>query len=257
MDRATLLSSELECLIQTQYNLNGWYLFRKQFVDTLLELNDFLNFESEDENFQRFNFYAKQVYFHLPYTFEAWNQLLEKGYYLESASLLRNFFENLVKLTYFQSHPNELRRHLVAETSKNRVLFKTMFDAIFPGLYEHVYIKQLSEFTHGGLGSGLFRSRQIPPNKTAWIHGNLFSEFYSSYLVNLVTPVILIYVLKIPFFFPNFNSIVSNRLKDNLKDSKEWLLKAYNAQKTEFPKYMEYAKLMDKVINEGEIIWQK
>ena len=90
--------------------------------------------------------------------------LWERGHYIECVSVNRHLAESLVQLRYFVNRKAELGAHLLATSSRNRVPFKTMFEAVSPGLYDAQY-SHASSVAHSGMGMSVF-SKWLPPDET-------------------------------------------------------------------------------------------
>lgn len=247
MNIFNLRETESATIRDTKKNLNGWFIFREELINTYFLLNHFFEL-NQNRNTDIFYYHCRQVYFNLPYSLEALNIIFDRGYYLESSALLRNFYENLIKLLYLKNNPESVSKHLIPENSKDRQQFKTMFDFCSKGLYEYIYKNQLSEFAHGGIGASTFRTKLIPPNFTEWILGNYWNEVHATYIVNQLVPILYAFTLHIPYIFPDYDENNNLKIEQDRNKHLDWLEKCYQSQKSSFPEYQKYSDLMDQII---------
>jgi hypothetical protein len=226
------IESEAVTQETTYKNFNGLLSKYPKILDALFEINYFIGKANEVESLEGY-FYA--IGFHIlkrfPYTARATCMLIEKGFYYEVISLIRNLYESFIQLRYFHNHPDMIRSHII----DHRIKFRTMFDEIAPGFYVEIYGKQLSEFTHSGFSSAIFRTNYTSPDVGETTMGNKFDKIYCTYSVNLIVPILLGVLNFVPVFFPQYLSLVPNDTEIKRKESIEWLSKAIKDHIAEKP----------------------
>ena len=120
----------------TDQRLHGWLTKYPDFLDALFECAYYTGnpdvIESPEGFFHSF---AHNILLRFPYTVRATCLLIEKGFYFESVSLVRNLYEALFQLRYFNNHKDLLKSHVV----ERRVKFKVMFETVAPGFYKTHY----------------------------------------------------------------------------------------------------------------------
>ncbi|MCL4400218.1 hypothetical protein M1506_02990 [Patescibacteria group bacterium] len=150
------------------------------------------------------------------FTFRACFVLWERGYYLEATILSRNLIEVLVRMHYFNHHPDILKTETESlgrpETREKRgTSFKTMFDEIFPGYY-HQYKWMFSHFAHGGTGSLIFKADTKSRPKVEVDMGLIFNEDRASGLLNNLSVFVLGYLR----FYKKLYPEVTNSLDEGI-----------------------------------------
>ncbi len=147
----------------------------------------------------------------LPYTIRASSILMERGFYLESALLVRNILEVFVQLRFFNNHREKLNDYVL---KKKRIPLKIMFDEFSTKLYSKVYFV-LSEAAHGNFGSAVFRTNYKPTNLGTIIMGSIYNEIFSNFLLNQLIPLIYGILNFIPVFFNQYNDLVPSIIDSN------------------------------------------
>lgn len=127
------------------------------------------------------------------YTFNAATRLMSLGYYFEGQVLLRTLVEILVKLRYFDKHPEEVDElPSLAAGKKGSITWRRMFDDVWPGYYDEY--SNLSYEAHGGVGANVYKLEHDANGGRALIMGLKYSEFWASAFINQVTPLLLGYL---------------------------------------------------------------
>lgn len=140
----------------------------------------------------------------LPYSVRAVTILLERGFYLESALIVRHILEVFVQLRFFNKYKNRLNKYVL---KKDKITLKTMFSEFNLELYSKMYYA-LSEAAHGGFGSTVYRTIYQSPIEGRTIMGSEYNEMFSNYLLNQLAPLIYGILNFIPLFFGQYNNLV-------------------------------------------------
>jgi hypothetical protein len=138
----------------TRQKMAVWLSTYPSLLDTLFEVAYFIG-TAEDATSPEGHYYSlgREILVQLPYTIRATCILVEKGFYFEAISLVRNLFEAFIQLRYFHKHQKKINAHVMERAVK----FITMFEEIAPGFYKKIYGEQLSVFAHGRFASSIFR----------------------------------------------------------------------------------------------------
>jgi len=178
-------------------------------TDFFIHLTTLIKGEEENlkSDIMNFEYLASMHYYQASYSFTAVYSLWKRGYYYESAILLRCILESLVVMHYFEARKDKIESYF-KEPSKFRI--KDIFCSCAPGLYEHTYT-QLSDFTHGGLSKDLFRTEKIDVSSRKVIIGSEYSDFKASYVANIYNALLLGYYLYYPNCFSRVDAIHSDQ----------------------------------------------
>lgn len=235
------LQSESTTQKTTQGKINGWLSNYPKLLDALFEIAYFTGKANELESPEG-DFYAfgHHILLRFPYTIRATCVLIEKGFYFEAVSLVRNLYESFFQLRYFHKHQDKIMAHV----TKYRVKFKPMFEEIAPGYYDEIYGKQLSEFARGGFASLLFRVKYISADAGETIMGNKYDEIECTYLLNQIVPILYGILNYVPVLFPQYLPLVPKSTESKRKESIAWLEKAMSDHIADRP---ESKKLYDLV----------
>jgi hypothetical protein len=205
---------------ETIDRLYGWLSHYPDILDVLFESAYFTGTPQDVESPEGYyHALSHNMLLRFPYTVRAICLILEKGFYYEAISLVRNLFESFIQLRYFHRHPDQVKDHVLTR----RIKFKVMFEEIAPGFYADMYGRLLSEFAHSGLGSSLFRVRYSSPTVGVTTMGSQYNESHFSYSSNQL--VVLLYgVLNyLPEFFPQYRTLVLESTETKRKQSLSWL----------------------------------
>jgi hypothetical protein len=148
--------------------------------------------------------FAHTHYLKIPYSLRAIMILLTKGYYAESALLVRNLFEALVQLRYFCQNKDKLNNHVVGV---NRVRIRQMLDEYSDNLYSTVY-KALSTIAHAEFGSSVFRTNYTSPEDGETIMGSVYNKQFYYFITNQLTAITYGLLNYIHIFFNHYDSLV-------------------------------------------------
>jgi len=215
------LLSEEETQELTASKISGWLLNYPKHLDALFEVSYFLGQAKEVESSEGYFYTIGQgALIRLPYTIRAACLLIEKGFYFEAVSLVRNLYESLFQLRYFHKYPDKIKSHIMG---KPRIRFKVMFEEIAPGFYEQEYGNALSEFAHGGATSSIFRTKYTSPAKGVTTMGSQYNEEGCSFSLNQIVAILFGILNYVPIFFPQYVSLVPPETEKKRKDSLAWL----------------------------------
>ena len=147
----------------------------------------------------------------LPYTIRAGSILIERGFYLESAVIVRNILEVFVQLRYFNKYRGKLNEYVL---KKKKIPLKTMFDEFNTELYSKMYFL-LCEAAHGNFGSSIFRTNYKSANEGTTIMGSIYNEVFSNYILNQLIPLTYGILNFIPVFFKQYKGLVPSNIESN------------------------------------------
>lgn len=153
---AVVLESGESVRVQTESALAGIRQRTEPAINCLLQLVECTGSQSEQEDARASEWWAQATYLSAGHTSVALGDMLHRGFYLESAILLRHLTELLVQVRYFERHTKVVLQHLSAKRSRDRVKFQSMFDEVAPGYYR-TYYSLASSMAHGGVGSTMLR----------------------------------------------------------------------------------------------------
>lgn len=238
-----VFNKELNTLFNTDQRMGGAVDIFEEAIDFFIYLTTLI--KGEDENLKsdiiNFEYLASMHYYQAPYSFTAVYSLWKRGYYYESAIVLRNLLEGLVVIHYFEDRKDKIESYF-KEPLKYRI--KDMFNTCAPGLYDHTYM-QLSDFAHGGLSKELFRTEKEDMKDRKVIIGSEYSDFKASYVANIYNALMLGYYIYYPKCFSRFDVIYSDQeimaeYQINISNMKS----AIESHKKSFPQSKEwYEKL--------------
>ena len=187
--------------------------------------------------------YCWEQYYLTPYTMNACFLLLSRGYYAESAILLRRVLEVLVKMKYLQKHKEEVEKVWLNRKDAPRI--KRMFEEVCPNYYDEIYGKPLSGFVHGGASASLFKrdlaKRQVDT-------GLVYNEDGAAYIVNQFIVYALGYFNLFPTLFSEGFAQVDQKKKLQYLQAKQWCLEAISAHKKSRPKSIEWYRLAEQLL---------
>jgi len=100
-----LLQTESETIKISHDKHPGWFNYYNNLIDCLFHTVYYIGEEKEVESDEGYYMaFAHNQLLKLPYTVRAVTILTERGFYLESAQLVRHLLEVLVQLRYFNKH---------------------------------------------------------------------------------------------------------------------------------------------------------
>ena len=185
-------------------------------INLLFRLSYFFPKEYEtDSDEHHFGTFAFFTYTRLPYDCEVTRDLWLKGYYSQSIVLLRRILESFVAVRYFSHHKSRIKRHLYAQSQKDRVQFKVMFEFFAPGAYEELYAKCLCGVAHGGLSNIIFQGDFDPSRPGRMNMGTAYSARYSSYTINQLLAYCLGYIALANLIVPNLEDRFPKHVRNN------------------------------------------
>jgi hypothetical protein len=153
---AVVLESSERVRVLTENALAGIRQRTEPAINCLLRLVECTGPQSEGEDARAYEWWAQATYLSAGHTSVALGEMLHRGFYLESAILLRHLTELLVQVRYFEHHTQRVLQHLSAKRAKDRVKFQSMFDEVAPGYYR-TYYSLASGMAHGGVASTMLR----------------------------------------------------------------------------------------------------
>ena len=220
-----LLKTESETIKTSNQKHSAWFNYYNKLIDCLFHVVYFVgeekDVESDDGYFMAF---AHSQFLKLPYTIRAISILLEKGYYLESALIVRNVLEVFVQLRYFNEHREKLNGHVM---KKQKIRLKTMFNEFNPELYTKMYFA-LSDAAHGGFGSTVYRTTYKSATEGSTIMGSTYNDMFSNYILNQLIPLTYGIINYIPLFFRQYKDLVITKIESNRKSVLNELKKIMN-----------------------------
>jgi len=239
------VASEDKTQETTRGKIKNWIFNYPKLLDALFEVAYFTGMAKKIESPEG-DFYAfgHHILLRFPYTIRATCVLIEKGFYFESLSLVRNLYESFFQLRYFHKHQDKITNHV----TNRRIKFKTMFEEIAPGYYDEIYGKQLSEFAHGGFSSLLFRSHYDSPDSGKILMGNQYEERGCTYSLNQVVPILYGILNYIPILFPQYPKLVQESTEKKRKESIDWLERSMNIHMDSKPSSKKFYDLVSPLI---------
>jgi hypothetical protein len=223
MDYTYLRETEEKTAVDTHSHVNGWFTNYSMFLDSLFESVYFIGTAKETESDEGLYYaFAQHILIRFPYTVRATCLLIEKGFYFEATSLVRNLYESLFQIRFFHQHQDLINAHVLGK----RIRFKTMFEEISPGFYDVFYGKQLSEFAHSGFASLMFRTKYDSATSGNTLMGNAYDEFGASFSLNHLVVLVYGFLNYIPLLFPQYKTLVPEPTEKKRIASLAWLKKA-------------------------------
>ncbi len=239
-----LLKTETETIKVSNDRHPAWFNYYEELIDTLFQLAYYVgeekDVESDDGYFMAF---AHNQLLKLPYTVRAASILIEKGFYLESALLVRHILEVLIQLRFFNKYKERLNKYVLR---KERITLKTMFCEFNPELYSKMY-SALSDAAHGGFGSIVYRTTYKSATKGTTIMGSVYNEMFANYLLNQLIPLIYGILNFIPIFFRLYKDLVPSNIELKRTSALNELKKMMNT----LPKSEEFLKDIKPLIEHG------
>lgn len=239
------IRSELSTQLTTEQKIPVWYANYPKVIDSLFEVAYFIG-GTKDATSPEGHFYSlgHQILVQFPYTIRATCILIERGFYFEAISLIRNLFESFIQLRYFHNHKEIIMPHVFGK----RITFKVMFEEIVPGFYDDIY-NQFSIYAHSGMSSSIFRIKYSTSGHGETTLGSEFNELGCSYAINKIVVILFGILNFVPILFPQYHSLVTNSTEIKRKESLAWLdsiVKADIEQKSEIK---EFYDLVNPLIN--------
>jgi hypothetical protein len=245
MSFAYQVESEKTTQELTFEKLNIWFTNYPKSIDALFEVSYFTGNAKETESLEGYYYaFGHNILLRLPYTIRATSILIEKGFYYEAISLVRNLFESFIQLRYFHKHKDKINLHVL----KQRIKLKTMFEEIVPGFYNEIYGKVFSEFAHGGFASNIFRVQYKSAEVGETIMGSNFDEMKCSFILNQVSLILFGILNYIPIMFPQYSFLVPKETETKRIKSIAWLDDLMIKQKSAKPGTKEYYELVDPLV---------
>ena len=240
------LLSEASTQEITQQQIPVWYLQYPTVLDSLFEVAYFIG-SAKDATSPEGHFYTLgyQTLIQFPYSSRATCILVEKGFYFEAVSLVRNLYESFFQLRYFHKYQNSIMAHW---TKKHRVRIKTMFEEIAPIFYDRIYGKEFSEFTHSGLASSIFRTRYAAPEIGETTMGSKYDEAGCTYSIHKIIVILYGVLNYIPILFPQYPGLVTETTEAKRKESLAWLESFMKEHLVEKPEAKEFYDLVNPLI---------
>ena len=230
-----LLHTESETIKESQYKHRAWFNHYNELINCLFQVAYFVgeekDVESDDGYYMAF---AHSQLLKIPYTLRAETILLERGFYLESAQLVRHILEVFVQLRFFNKYKERLNKYVL---KKEKITLKTMFNEFNSKLYTTMYYA-LSEAAHGNFGSTVYRTIYKSATEGATIMGSNYNAMFSNYILNQLIPLTYGILNFIPIFFRYYKDIVPLNIESNRETALNELKKMMNLS----PKSEEFLK---------------
>lgn len=227
------------CATRNNFGERDWRVIF--LIDVLLKQ---LYFRGTDEpvatDVGTFQSYAMPQYAQVPHTLLSVYQLWRRAYYIETATLLRHVFEVFVQLRYFNKYPGQLKKHWLAQTRKDRILFSVMFDDLAPDSYKAVYGK-LSDFAHGNLNMIFRTDVSAPPATQPEPRQNPFMGSKFDLTMAMIMHIFYIsaalgFINYFGVFFPKNTNASDSELVQDLADTQQWLKATFDNQRKQATK---------------------
>jgi hypothetical protein len=244
MNFGYLLKTESETVKVSNDKHPGWFSYYEELINCLFQVAYYVGEEKDVESDDGYYIaYAHNQLLKLPYTVRSVSILLERGYYLEAALLVRNILEVFVQLRFFNKYRNRLNKYVL---KKDKITLKTMFSEFNPELYSQMY-SALSEAAHGGFGSIVYRTAYKSATNGETIMGSVFNEIFSNYLLNQLIPLIYGVLNFIPVFFRHYKNLVPTDIELNRTSALNVLKEMMDSP----PKSEEFLKDIQPLIEHG------
>jgi hypothetical protein len=245
MSFAYQVESERTTQELTLEKINIWFTNYPKFIDALFEVSYFIGNAKETESAEgHFYAFGHNILLRLPYTIRAICILIERGFYYEAMSLVRNLLESFVQLRYFHKHKDKINLHIL----KQRIKLKTMFEEIVPGYYNNIYGTVFSEFAHGGFASSIFRVKYESAAVGEITMGSKYNEMGCSFILNQVILILFGILNYIPIMFPQYSSLVPTETETKRIESIAWLDEQILKQRSVKQGTKEYYDLVDPLV---------
>jgi len=176
-----------------------------------------------------------------------------RGHYVEATTITRHLIEVSAQIRYFAAHRCELLPHLGATTRRNRVSFRTIFDAVMPGYYDSSY-RTTSNIAHGGLAMGAFLGYYPEPDDPRRIDGGLrliaeFDADAGSYVFNHSFVLALAYLNRVGSYFPEYAATVDEETEEMRRSLLTRLREWKEGHRSRFPLSHAWHQLVDSLID--------
>ena len=222
-----LLQTESETIKISHDKHPGWFNYYNKLINCLFHIVYFVGEEKEVESDDGYYMtFAHNQLLKLPYTVRAVTVLTERGFYLESALLVRHILEVFVQLRFFNKYKEKLNEYVL---KKRRITIKTMFKEFNPELYSKMYFA-LSEAAHGNFGSAVYRTTYKSATEGTTIIGSIYNEMFSNYILNQLIPLIYGTLNFIPVFFRHYKDLVPPKIELNRESVLNELKEMMNSQ---------------------------
>lgn len=226
-----LLQTESETVSNSHRRHPGWFKYYDELLNCIFQVAYFVgeekDIDSDDGNYMAF---AHNQLLKLPYSIRAISLLTERGFYLESAQIVRHILEVFVQLRYFNKYRDKLNKYVL---KKQRIQLKTMFCEFNPELYSKMYFA-LSEAAHGNFGSSIYRTSYKSVTEGTAIMGSVYNEMFSNYILNQIIPLAYGILNFIPVFFRYYKDLAPAKIELDRQSILEILKKMMDSgQKSE------------------------
>jgi hypothetical protein len=239
-----LLLTESKTKKESNSKHPAWFGYYNELINCLFEVSYFVgeekDIESDDGYYMAF---SHSHILKLPYSVRAVTILLESGFYLESALIVRHILEVFVQLRFFNKYRNRLNKYVL---KKEKITLKVMFSEFNLELYTKMYFA-LSEAAHAGFGSTVYRTIYKSPSEGKTIMGSEYNEMFSNYLLNQLVPLIYGILNFIPLFFRQYKNLVP----ENIELKRKSLLNELKIMMESPPKSEDFLKDIKPLIEPG------
>ena len=216
MDFEYLMKTEKETESISFNEDPAWLRQYKECVNVFFKVVYFVGKEEDANSLDgMFLAFAHNHYLKIPYTLRSIIILLTKGYYAESALLVRNLFETLVQLRYFHTYKDKLHNHVI---ELKRIKIKQMVDEFGEDLYSTVY-KALSVIAHAEFGSSVFRTNYKSPKNGKIIMGSIYNKQFYYFITNPLSAITYGLINFISIFFRHYNTLVPEEIENFRQNS--------------------------------------
>lgn len=242
---------ELETEEYSHSYLKGVKEYFPLVVDTFFQLMYFTGKKNGGTHEGDFHVYCWNQFYHAGYSLRATFILYEKGYYLEANMILRRLLEVLVKMRFLENNKSLTlciwtnQKSFIKDGSK-KPRIEDMFNEVAPQLYRDFYGLLLSDFTHGGIGSGLGK---IDYKASEVALGPVWNEDSATFYINTFTMVSLGYLKYFPMVFGESFQNADTDLLAQYKKSIEWLNGSLENHKSKYPYSVPWHEAMAPIIN--------
>ena len=239
-----LLHTESETIQESSNRHPAWFDCYDELINCMFQVVYYVGEEKEIESDDGYYMaFAHSQLLQLPYSVRAVSILLERGFYLESAQLVRHILEVFVQLRFFNKYRERLNKYV---QNKEKITLKTMFNEFNTKLYSTMYFA-LSEAAHGKFGSTVYCTIYKTPTEGTTIMGSVYNEMFSHYILNQLIPLIYGIFNFIPVFFRYYNDLVPSYIELNRISALNELKKMMDSP----PKSEEFSKDINPLIEYG------
>jgi hypothetical protein len=239
-----LLQTESKTFSTSHLKHPRWFEEYDELLNCLFQVVYFVGEEEDiDSDDGYYMAFAHNQFLKIPYTIRAISILTERGFYLESAQLVRHMLEVFVQLRYFNKYRDKVNKYVL---KKQRIQIKTMFYEFNPELYSKMYFA-LSEAAHGNFGSSIYRTSYKSATEGTTIMGSVYNEMFSNYILNQLIPLVYGLINFIPIFFRYYKTIAPKNIEENRQSILEKLKYMMNTK----PKSEEFLNDIKPLIEYG------